>query len=128
MPPTRLERPAQAFLFPSEESLFGPPSSPSPEASPPRSAMPFQIKGRCRDCRGVDQDPAVKRAVSYKKARIERKQQTEHTVVTDVTEVTHTQEGKPDRKRKITEHTISQITTTIITTIESEEEDSEEED
>ena len=45
-----------------------------------------------------------------------------------VTEVTHSQAGRPDRKRKITEQTISNITTTIITIIESEEEDSEAED
>ena len=65
MLPTKLERPAQAFVCPpSEESLFGPPSSPSPEASPPRSAMPLILKGRWVDDklegRWVDDnDPAV---------------------------------------------------------------------
>ena len=85
MPPTRLERPAQAFLFPSEESLFGPPSSPSPEASPPRSAMPLILKGRWVNNKLVgdwvdDNDHAVPLVdatplglVSYKKPRIERR-------------------------------------------------------
>ena len=40
-----------------------------------------------------------------------------------VTEVTHSQAGRPDKKRRITEHTISHITTTVITIIESEEEE-----
>ena len=47
-----------------------------------------------------------------------KKGNSEEPVVTELTKV-----GRPDKRRKITVHTITVTSTTVITSIESEEED-----
>ena len=47
-----------------------------------------------------------------------KKENSEEPVVTELTKV-----GRPDKRRKITVHTITVTSTTVITSIESEEED-----